>query len=82
MIKKTIEQVIELTPEELASEFCNSTDGEQSAFFNEISKITGNWKESLGFKFQLQYVTDNAELTDGGREIMALIGQYSDKSKG
>ena len=81
MIKKTIEQVIELTPEELASEFCDSTDGEQAVFFNEISKITGNWKESLGFKFQLQYLTDNDELTEGGREIMNLIGQYSAKNK-
>ena len=79
MIKRTIEHTIELTPEELAFEFCRLCDDEQVKFFNEMGKLTEEWERP--FCFQLQYLSDNESLTTSGRHIMELIGQYSEKRR-
>ena len=63
------------TPEELAFEFCNLDDSGQAIFFNELYNLTEKWGRPLCF--QLQYVTDNQLLTDGGRSVMSQIGDYS-----
>jgi len=79
LIKRTIEHTIELTPEELAFEFCRLCDDEQAKFFNEMGKLTDKWEKH--FCFQLQYITDSESLTKSGRHIMELIGQYSEKTQ-
>jgi len=75
MITRTIKHTINLTPEELAFEFCRMSEKKQAAVFNEISKLTDSWTSP--FCFQLQYITDSEVLTKEGRNIMELIGQYS-----
>lgn len=76
-MKKTFEVDVNLTPEELASIWCNMKDGEQAAFFSEIGLLVEEW--DVGFCFQLQYITDNETLTDSGRRIMEQIGEYANK---
>jgi hypothetical protein len=64
------------TPWELAQEFCNFDDTEQAAFFNYIHEIFETKKGELAQ--QLQFLCDNKYLTREGREVMRLIGEYSD----
>ena len=76
MISREIKVPIYLTPEELAFDFCNMNDIDQAKFFNEVARITEKWDRN--FAFQLQYITNNKELTYGARKIMQQIGEYSD----
>lgn len=74
MITRTYTNTIELTPEELAFEFCRMDDGEQAKFFNEVARLTKEWDRP--FCFQLQNIIENKELTNEGRYIMESIGEY------
>lgn len=69
----------EVTPEFLAEQFCELPSDGQAVFFNHISTITAGWDKG-GFEMQLQYVTDDRALTQGGRDVMGLIGLYSSPS--
>lgn len=77
MITRNYAVTIEPTPEELAFEFTNLSDGEMAVFFNEIARITKGW--DAPFCFQLQGLTDNEELDEDGRLVMELIGEYGPK---
>ena len=79
MIERKITIDIRLNPHELAYEFSIMSDSEQASFFNELYHITEKWKAPLCF--QLQYLTDNEELTDGGRRVMEIIGEYARPSE-
>jgi hypothetical protein len=74
-MKKTMELEIKISPSELAAEFCEMKANEQADFFSEVSRISKEW--TAPFCFQLQAITDSQELTNGGREIMSSIGDYS-----
>lgn len=63
---------IELTPSELAGEFCRLDADEMAIFFNEVASITKNWKS-----FQVQAVQDSKFLDIYGRMVMRKIGEYS-----
>ena len=78
MIERTIKLIVDMTPAEMAFEFCNMDDSGQAKFFNELHRITEKWDRPLCF--QLQFVTDNQLLTDGGREVMSQIGEYAKTS--
>ena len=69
----------DITPAELAKEFCEMDADNQALFFSYIAGEVGRWKNS--FCFQLQTITDSKFLTDGGRDIMEQIGDYSGKIK-
>lgn len=75
MIERNVTININLTPEELAFEFCDMDDSGQATFFNELHRITQQWKNPLCF--QLQHLTDNPLLTDGARNVMKQIGDYA-----
>lgn len=75
MIERTTKISVEPTMVELAKEFCDLVDEQQAEFFNAISDYTAKWEHP--FCFQLQYLTDCGKLTQGGRDIMEQIGQYS-----
>lgn len=75
MIERNIKYCVELTPEELAFEFCNMNDSGQAKFFNEVHRITEKWERPLCF--QLQFIADSEILTDGGRRVMSEIGDYA-----
>ena len=80
MIKREIPCETDLTPLELAMEFCAMNCLEQAQFFNEIADIVKNqWGRP--FVFQLQYITDEEQLTAAGRQVMEDIGAYSKKKE-
>jgi hypothetical protein len=76
MIKRNINAEIELTPNELAFEFCEMNADEQADFFNLIALLSASW--DAPFCFQSQSITDSKKLTTEGRAIMASIGEYSE----
>lgn len=78
MLKRNREITINPTVKEVAEEFCNMDADDQAQFFNLIDEISSKWDRALCF--QLQSVTDSKWLTTGGRNIMEIIGVYSDKS--
>ena len=51
--------------------------GKQANFFNSVADITSNYDTELCF--QLQHITDEEVLSDDARELMKLIGEYSEK---
>lgn len=80
MIERTIKIPIELTPNELAFAFCNMSSEGQAMFFNEIAVLTSEWKKP--FPFQLEALSRESILTQGGRFIMQEIGDYSQHNNG
>jgi len=64
-----------LTPQELASEFCEMDCDQQARFFNHIAKITIDWDKP--FCFQLHKIMTSDILTFDGRWVMEQIGIYS-----
>ena len=79
MITITHDVNINLTPQELASEFCEMDFDQQACFFNQIAKITIEWDKP--FCFQLQNIMTSHVLTVDGRWVMEQIGIYSKPSK-
>lgn len=61
--------------QQMAHSFLNMSSEDMVAFFNEIS-ATPKHKTNLAMK--LQEVTDSPELTDPSRQLMGLIGEYSE----
>lgn len=78
-IKRKLTVDIELTPEDLADCFCDLYDNEQAFFFNRIAEVVATWGKP--FCFQLQYISNNKALTSDGKEIMSMIGEYSEVIK-
>lgn len=74
-MKRTIEFETALTIEEVAEAFCEMDSTEQAAFFNTVYATTSDW--AVPFCFQLQMITDDPVLDEGGRSIMRQIGEYS-----
>lgn len=68
---------IKFTPEHLAELFCELDCAGMSRFFNEIHRLSSQWSGS--FAQQMQFVTDSPVLSDDGRAIMTLIGDYAPK---
>jgi len=69
----------DITPAELAKEFCSWGEDEQAIFFNQIYAESQKWKRP--FCFQLQAITDSPILTIGARFIMRQIGEYAEATK-
>ena len=63
---------IELSGYDLAELFWNSDEQQQAAFFNYLGLCDR-------LCFQLESVTQSAELTTSGRHAMRKIGEYADK---
>jgi len=74
MIKRKFDVDIQLTPDELASEFSRMDDEQQAMFFNELAEIVSKWDRP--FCFQMQFVIDNPNLTQEGKSLMREIGGY------
>lgn len=69
------DRIKEVTPELVAELFAAMDSAEQARFFNHIAVVASTW--STGLPFQMQYVTDNDELSLAGRRVMQMIGEYS-----
>ena len=59
---------VELTPEELAEEFWNMDDQQQSAFFNKLGSIVEH-AQGRGI-LQLDYIILSDSLRDNGRKVI------------
>lgn len=70
---------IQLSPEELAKEFCDMGDSDQVKLFNEVASITADWEGLL--LTQMTYVASHEDLTDAGRQVMRTIGGCADKEE-
>lgn len=77
-IKRTAEIVIKPTVREVADAFCSMDSKEQAQFFSLIYEtVKGTWERP--FCIQLESVSKEPSLSDGGRYIMNEIGNYSIK---
>ena len=75
-LKRSTELEITITPEELASEFCEMDNHQQAKFFNMVSAITSDW--DMSFCFQLQGVIDSPDMKPEGLDIMRQFGEYAE----
>ena len=75
-ITVTREHVIELDAHEIAAAWCDMNVEEQARFFNEVARLSSEWKAPLCY--QLQGITDWPELSPAGRAVMKQIGEYSE----
>jgi len=66
------QEEIYLTGLNIAELFWQLNEYDQAEFFNRLSTFGG-------LPIQLQYLTDCPDLDDGGRRVMALIGEYAPK---
>ena len=80
MIKRIEELEISLTPTEIAKEWCNTDSKKQAEIFNEMALIIEKWDGR--FVCQMQSVTDEEGLTNGGRYVMGKFGEYAEKYVG
>lgn len=71
------DRIVRITPENVAEMFAHMGSDEQARFFNHIDVVTSEWKLSLDH--QLAFVNGEESLTDKGRAIMRLIGDYASK---
>lgn len=77
-LKLTINYSTEITPQKVGDLFCSMDNNEMADFFNEIAINIKDWQHP--FVFQMQGLTDTNHLSDGAREIMKQIGEYSSKT--
>lgn len=77
-MKLTKEVEVELTPEDIAKAWAGAGSDGQARIFSAIAEEVKSWGRGPGaFAMQMQYVTDHADLTLDGREVMQIIGDYS-----
>lgn len=75
MISKNINVEFEITPTELAYQFCLMDAEEQAEFINIAGRTASLWNRTLSF--QLQAIVDTGKLNNYGKEFMRKIGDYS-----
>ncbi len=75
-ITKTISAEFVLSMKDLARAFCDLDQNEMAEFFNEVDKdVQERWVAP--FEFQLEGLRTAENLSNGGREIMRKLGEYS-----
>jgi len=74
-ITRKIDVEINITPHEIAREFCGLDADGQARFFNSVAVFVSDWK--YPFETQLTQITHSRQLTAEGREIMRQIGEYA-----
>ena len=72
-IERSVNVGIELAPQEVAELFISMDSVEQAHFLNRLAS------EDF-WPMQLQYLTDNSNLSDEARALMDMIGNYASKS--
>lgn len=77
MIKRKHEILINITPEEMADEFCGMDANEQAKFFSEVYKIARTWDRN--FEFQMQSIIDSNECDDYALKLLSIFGEYASK---
>jgi len=75
--KVTTQLSIDITPEELANMLWKMDDKDQAYFFNRLGEILES--NTFSFNSQLSELTSKDYLTENGRKVMALVGEFSKK---
>lgn len=73
---------MEITPGELAEIYWRNMDAiEQVKFWNRLAEIIPeeNYKSDYNMMMQMQEVTDIKDLSKEARNIMKIVGEYSQK---
>lgn len=78
MISRLVTVKVSPAPAELAQEFCELDAGGMALFFNAVATFPEEWK--VPFCFQLQALTTDPMLNNGGQYIMRQLGEYASKS--
>lgn len=73
-ITRQVEVAVQPTPQELAAVVASWGDGDQAAFLSALGEADaeGGW-----WPMQLTYIEANEKLTENGRRMMRLLGEYS-----
>jgi hypothetical protein len=77
--KIIVREEVEISPRQIARLFCDMDAIGQAEFFSEIASLIKDWPQGLGY--QLVPVTECGELTDGGRNVMRVIGEFADNKR-
>lgn len=67
--------IVDLTPEEVAQEFCLLDSEQQARFFNTAAEIMGSWADDVNYEFQLQAIAKERSLNHNGHGLMIKIGE-------
>jgi hypothetical protein len=78
IITKEVEVDFCLSPEDLAEAFAGMISDDQATFLSHVAHLSDQWEGLL--VMQLQYISDSKNLTDKGRKLMELIGEYAEKA--
>jgi hypothetical protein len=74
-ITRQVELTVSPTIEELASMIVHLCSDEQAQLISKMAELA-----EFSVPMQLQYVTDDPDLSDQGRHLMSLIGDYAQAS--
>jgi len=75
-MKRRMDIKVQLTPYELATDFCDMGSDEQALFFQYIMQISDTWEKP--FCMQVQYIIDSEQFSNDSKRFMRLLGEYSD----
>jgi hypothetical protein len=78
IITKEVEVDFCLSPEDLAEAFAGMMSDDQATFLSHLASLSDSWDGPL--VMQLQYISKSENLTDKGRNLMELIGEYAEKA--
>jgi len=78
MIKRVFVKEIQLTPLEIATEFCEMDGDQQARFFNAIGFIVETGWEGKHFSSQMYNISTSTSLNDDGKNILNIIKEYVD----
>jgi hypothetical protein len=78
-LNKTVELNIQVNPGDVAAAFTVFSSDEQAEFFNALAaNIDITYPYGVGgFCMQMQYVTEDANLSSAARQVMSIIGEYA-----
>jgi len=74
-MKRNMDIIVELTPYELANDFCNMDADEQALVFAYIKQISDTWTHSLSW--QINAITLSNQFSDDANKFMRLLGDYA-----
>lgn len=75
MIERKIDIEVEITPKELAEEFCNMDADQQAIFLNSIYDNFREWDDSI--QMQTQAIVNSKNFKYGAKKIMQIFGEYT-----
>ena len=70
----------DLVGHDIGKLFACSDDEQMAQFFNAVARIYS--EDGASLPMQLEYVSQNSALSDKGRGVMRLIGDYADHNAG